>query len=828
MTKVVSTTELERLASLWEYQILDTEPEPIFDNLTQLAAAICQTPVAAISMIDLDRVWFKAITGLKVNLIPLQELIYSLSLKNTDLILIKDTLVDKRTKNLSIVTSSPKIRFYVGLPIIGANGYVLGTLCIVDYQPRRLSDRQIRSLKIVVNQVIQTLELRRKKEPVNPTKAFKKPEIDYFYQSITEITTPQSTKNYDREFLSLSSDLLSIWGTDGHLKQLLNTAWETTLGYDSSELLDKPLIEFVHPEDRSSTCQELAQIVTGKGVKNFSNRCLCKNGSLKWIDWSTVPITNSNLIYAIGRDVTESRLLKASIQELDNINFALDRAAILMVIDIKGLIKYVNQKLCQLSLFSLEELIGKTLNFLESDQYSQYSQILFQQIWTTLNQLEIWKGEIKFRAKDGQYFWVDITIVPLIDRQGQLIHYVGIGNDITDKKQLEKQFLHAQRLESIGTMAGGISHDLNNILTPILTASQLLQLKFPQADPRTKQLLKTLEINSKRGASLVKQVLSFARGLDATKIALTLKHLIVEIQQIISQTFPRNIEIVVEVSPNLWMVLGDPTQMHQVLMNLTVNSRDAMTDGGTLTICAQNITIAPDYARLNIDAQVGPYVLISVMDTGVGIPPEIIDRIFDPFFTTKDLGQGTGLGLATVLTIIKSHNGFIRVDSKLGKGSIFQIYLPAITNSETKAIFEPEISLGKGELILVVDDENLIVETTKTTLENYNYRVLIASDGIEAIAVYAQRKHDINAVIVDLMMPIMDGAQTIRILRRLNPLVKIITISGLEGSSQPYNVNDIETFLPKPYTPRDLLETLSQVLHKNRSGYSANSDLRMT
>jgi two-component system, cell cycle sensor histidine kinase and response regulator CckA len=630
-------------------------------------------------------------------------------------------------------------------------------------------------------------------------------------KSLTEINRLKPFINYDLELLSLSSDLFCIFSTDGYLKQLLNTAWEKTLGYDSSELQSKPFIEFVHLEDRALTCHELAKIAAGKTINTFSNRWLCRDGSCKWFSWNAVPIPNSDLIYATGRDLTESRLLQASLQELDNINLALDRAAIAIFIDVNGLIKHANQKLCQLSLFNLEELIGKPLSFLDCGEHSE---VFFSQIWTTLETSAIWKGEIKYKSRNGGHFWVDMTIVPLSDRQGQSIHYVGIGNDITDKKQLEKQFLHAQRLESIGTMAGGISHDLNNILTPILAASQLLQLKFPQADPRTKQLLKTLEVNSKRGASLVKQVLSFARGLDGTKIALTLKHTIAEIQQIISQTFPKNIEIVTEVSPDLSMVLGDPTQIHQVLMNLTVNARDAMSDGGILTICAENVTLDPDYARLNIDAKVGSYISIGVMDTGIGMPAEIIDRIFDPFFTTKEIGQGTGLGLATVLTIIKSHNGFIKVDSKLGKGSLFQIYLPAIVNSEGKIVVEPEIPMGKGELILIVDDESLIVETTKTTLENYNYRVLIASDGIDAIALYAQRKHDINAVIVDLMMPVMDGSQTIRILRRLNPLVKIITISGLEGGTQPYNIGDLETFLPKPYTPRDLLEILDGVLHK--------------
>ncbi|WP_181256720.1 hybrid sensor histidine kinase/response regulator [Merismopedia glauca] len=849
---MASTTELDRLASLREYQILGTESEPIFDNLAQLAACICQTPVAAISLIDGQRIWYKAIIGWQIQEIPREEAICPLCLETPDVVMIPDTLADERTKNLPLVTSNPKIRFYGAIPLIGADGFTLGALCVVDYQPRRLSDRQITSLKILADQVIETLELRRQMAFLrglsanNESQVQENSEIQLISRSAIE-AMPQGAIFLSTQGVICNSKaerILGRWGEEAQTYLLLEPCWQAISENSTPFTIDthpawialttgKPITQVVMgiPKPDGNLCwvkldthpllvgNSLNQTKAYTTLNPQSNAVLCSFTEIA----APKPLINDDpellslssdllSIFTRGGEVKDSRLLQASLQELDNINLALDRAAIVMIIDANHLIKHANQKLCQLSLFSLEELVGKPLSFLDSGEHSE---VFLPQLWQTLSQSEIWRGEIKCKSQDSSYFWVDMTIVPLIDSQGKLIHYVAIGNDITDKKQLEKQFLHAQRLESIGTLAGGISHDLNNILTPILAASQLLQLKFPQADSRTKQLLKTLEINSKRGASLVKQVLSFARGLEGIKTALTVKHILTEVQQIISQTFPKNIEIIAEISTDLWMVLGDPTQIHQVLMNLTVNARDAMIDGGILTISAENITLDPDYTRLNIDAKVGSYISISVMDTGIGIPTEIIDRIFDPFFTTKDIGQGTGLGLATVLTIIKSHNGFIKVDSKLGKGSLFQIYLPAIIHLENQVVIEPELPLGKGELILVVDDENLILETTKTILETYNYRVLVASDGIDAIALYAQRKHDISAVIVDLMMPVMDGAQTTRILRRLNPLVKIITISGLEGSSYPYNINSLERFIPKPYTPRDLLETLSKVLHKN-------------
>lgn len=252
-----------------------------------------------------------------------------------------------------------------------------------------------------------------------------------------------------------------------------------------------------------------------------------------------------------------------------------------------------------------------------------------------------------------------------------------INSDLT-KKQLSAQLYRAQRLESLGTIASGIAHDLNNILTPILIIAQLLPLKLPNHDEQNQQLLKILEDNSKRGVELVKQILSYARGAEGKRVPLQIKHLLKEIEQITKNTFPKSIEICTNIpTQDLWMVSADSTQLHQVLMNLCVNARDAMPQGGTLTISAENLFCDQSCAGLNVEAEVGDYVVITVSDTGCGIPQELLEQIFQPFFTTKDTSQGTGLGLSIVFNIIKSHGGFVKVYSKVGKGSQFQVYLPA-------------------------------------------------------------------------------------------------------------------------------------------------------
>jgi two-component system, cell cycle sensor histidine kinase and response regulator CckA len=392
-------------------------------------------------------------------------------------------------------------------------------------------------------------------------------------------------------------------------------------------------------------------------------------------------------------------------------------------------------------------------------------------------------------------------------------------NDITEKKQLEAQLLRAQRLESLGTLASGIAHDFNNILTPILAASQLLPLKLPDLDERTRGLLKLIEDSTKRGADLIKQILAFARGVEGKRIPLQVRHVLMEVMHVARQTFPKNIEIDTQVSAkDLWAVSADATQLHQVFMNLCVNARDAMPNGGTLSLFVENRHIDAAYARMNLEARVGPYIAITVADTGTGIPEELLERIFDPFFTTKEPGKGTGLGLSTVLGIVKNHGGFIQVDSEVEKGTCFTVYLPAIEDIGSTNREDSHLLTGEQELILIVDDEPFIQQVVQTVLEAHNYRTLTASDGIEAIAVYAEHKDEISAVLMDIMMPSMDGLTALRTLQKLNPQLKAIASSGLVANNQISEGANlgIKAFLAKPYTAQELLGTLRQILQVNR------------
>jgi two-component system, cell cycle sensor histidine kinase and response regulator CckA len=423
--------------------------------------------------------------------------------------------------------------------------------------------------------------------------------------------------------------------------------------------------------------------------------------------------------------------------------------------------------------------------------------------------------EYRIIRPDGSLRWIRDRSFPIRNQAGEPYRVVGFAENITDRTLSEEALRRTQRLESLGTLASGIAHDFNNILTPIMAAAQLLPARLPDVDARSLTMFKLIEDSARRGADLVKQILAFARGIEGKRGPLQVGHLLSEMVQVAKQTFSKAIDIQTDIpTAALWIVNADATQLHQVLMNLCVNARDAMPNGGILSLSAQNILVDEAHTQLNPDLQVGFYVVITVSDTGIGIRPELVERIFDPFFTTKEPGKGTGLGLSTALGIIRQHQGVIKVQSQIGQGTEFQVYLPAAEATIVQAKDKQLLMAGQRELVLVVDDEPLIQQVTQTSLESSNYRVLLASTGIEAIAVYAEYQHEIAVVLMDMMMPAMDGVTAIRMLQKLNPDLKVIATSGLASNNQLTETLGpaVKAFLPKPYTPNELLASLQTVL----------------
>ncbi len=621
-----------------------------------------------------------------------------------------------------------------------------------------------------------------------------------------------------------------------------------------------------------------------------------------------------------------------AIKELTDLKRALDESAIVAMTDQTGRITYINDKFCDISKFSREELVGQDHRIINSGFHPKE---FIRNIWTTIANGNIWRGEIRNKAKDGSIYWVDTTIVPFLDDNRKPFQYVAIRyeiterklaeerirqqaslldktqdailvcdlnfqilywnksaeriygftaeesfgrlvsdmlcggdglylrqakeslsahdewnietrhqrrdgepitiesrwtlvrddkgepdyylialTDITEQKRTEDHLLRAQRMESIGTLAGGIAHDLNNILSPVMMSVDMLMMNGPDDD--AKRWLSMIKENAERGADLVKQVLTFARGMDGQRVQVRLRHIIKDLVGVLSETVPRSITVKYDVDPELWTISADPTQIHQVLMNVCLNARDAMPSGGTLSIKAENLVVDENYARMNIDAKQGGHVRIVITDTGSGMTKDVLERIFDPFFTTKELGKGTGLGLATTMTIVKSHGGFINVYSEPRKGTRFDIYFPSVeTPSERDAApSETEMPAGRGELILVVDDEESIRMAAKATLERFGYRVETAIDGTDALAVYTQNDGRIDIVLTDLAMPYMDGTSLIRALKKIDPNIKIAAMSGLLSEGQTVELKElgVEAFLSKPYTAKSLLNLIHGLL----------------
>lgn len=572
-------------------------------------------------------------------------------------------------------------------------------------------------------------------------------------------------------------------------------------------------LQLIYPEDRHICIQAVTKAIEEGKEFEIEYRVIWADESIHWLSCTGKVYYNQEgeptKIIGTTRQISDYKEKEQKLSEQAALlNIATDA---IFVRDFQTDISFWNQGAEKIYGWSQAEVLHKKIHDIF---YSKISQQEEETALQSTIQVGTWQGELHKQTKSGEEIIVESRWTLMFDDNKQPISILIVDTDITDKKKLQEQFYRTQRLESIGTLAGGIAHDLNNILTPIVVASQLMKGKFAKNYDRHPQLLTTIENNARRGSDLVKQVLSFARGVKGERIIIQVKHLITEIIQVARETFSKSIEFRIHICDNLGTICGDSTQLHQVLMNLVVNARDAMPEGGLLTITAENIFVDQIHSRINVNAKEGYYVMITVTDTGMGMSSEILDRIFEPFFTTKEVGTGTGLGLSTVLGIIKSHNGFVTVSSQIGQGSTFKVFLPSVESSEVSSLESLEIATGKGELILLVDDEPQIRHVTKMMLENHNYQTLTASNGLEGIAIYGKHKDKISLVLMDMMMPEMDGVTTIYSLQKINPKVQVIVCSGLEKIEVLPQSSDlkVQAILSKPYTTYELLRNVKQVI----------------
>lgn len=613
-----------------------------------------------------------------------------------------------------------------------------------------------------------------------------------------------------------------FWMTDiGKTRMLyISPGYERIWGHSCKDLYESPRlwVEAIHPDDRDRVLTH-ATTRQAAGEYNEEYRIVRPDGSVRWIRDRAFPVKDKDgevrRIVGIAEDVTERKGTEEELRKSETeLRVAFENATIGMaLLDMSGHPIKCNRALQQLLGYSEQELRRMSFTEFTHPDDMDTGPDLFQELMA--GKREQYQIEKHFLRKDKGVVCARLTASVVRGATNEPQYAIGVIEDITEKKKLENQFLRAQRLESIGMLAGGIAHDLNNVLAPILMSCELM--KQDGLDETSRKLLAIIHGSAKRGAELVKQVVSFAGGAEGSHGPVMIEHLIHEMVNIARQTFPKDIRIRTEISKNLPRVSGDSTQLHQVLLNLFVNARDAMPAGGDLTITAENILVDMPRAVKNPEARLGPHVVIKISDTGVGISPEMKERIFEPFYTTKEFGKGTGLGLSTALGIVKSHGGFIILNSEPGKGATFEVWLPATTSEKPSSEQLEDIRprRGHGELILVVDDEAAVRTLTKQTLEAYDYRVLSAANGTDAVSLYARHQAEIEVVIIDLMMPVMDRVALFRALMETNPAVRIIAPGGyfdMEHQTKALEAG-AKKFLPKPYSVQALLNSVYETLH---------------
>jgi two-component system cell cycle sensor histidine kinase/response regulator CckA len=606
---------------------------------------------------------------------------------------------------------------------------------------------------------------------------------------------------------------VAAYGPDGRAV-VANTALARIIGTDVAGVLRQNFRELgswrrhgllaAADQALASGCEV---IHTGSVVTSFERKI--------WIEARLVPFeyAGSRHLLLLMDDKTEKH---QALENLRLLETAVQAAPVGWVVtDPEGVIQWVNPGFTTLTGYTAAEAIGRNPRVLKSGRHSGE---FYAAMWETIKRGEVWTGEVFNQRKDGVQYHERMTIAPVRDEDGTLAHYVAIKQDITEQKQLEQQLARAQRLEGIGMLASGIAHDLNNIFAPILLSLELLKLKYPMADAR--RMLDTIESAGQRGAGIVRQVLTFARGIEGERTEVQAKYLVKEMAQILGETLPRNIRIETELSAVLSPVLGDATQLHQVLLNLAINARDAMPVGGRLVLGAHDVAVDAARAARNPPLKPGLYVAFTVTDTGGGISPDVLERMFEPFFTTKPLGKGTGLGLSTVYGIVRSHGGAVEVKTKIGKGTEFCVLLPAMPRGAS----EPETAKpgpgsiqGAGRRLLVVDDEETIRIVTAAALQRHGFVVETAVDGAEGLVKFLQQGH-FAAVLTDLMMPRMNGYEMAREIHRHDPRVPILASSGMTGDSSDNPPETglaalgIKTLLIKPYAEGDLLRALAAEL----------------
>ena len=599
-----------------------------------------------------------------------------------------------------------------------------------------------------------------------------------------------------------------------------NKGAQKVFGYAPGEIVGTSIMRLVPAGLQDEEDQILRRVMRGEAVEHFETRRQTKDGRLIHVSIVVSPIKDAsgNVIGAskVARDITERKRAEESHARLA---MAVEQAAETVVItDPQGAILYANPVFEKTSGYTCAEVLGQNPRIIKSGKHDAE---FYRRMWETLKRGENWRGHFVNKRKDGKLFEEDATISPVRDAAGTIVNYVAVKRDVTHEMQLEAQFRQAQKMEAVGTLAGGVAHDFNNIL-----AALFLQTDFIGAvenlPAEVTDGLQQIRADAERAAKLVRQLLLFSRRQVFQPRDLDLGESITSMSKMLNRILGENINKRYTLAAQPMFIHADAGMMDQVLMNLAVNARDAMPDGGQLVIEISGVEFDEFAAAQSAQARPGSFVCLSVSDTGCGIPAEILPKIFDPFFTTKDVGKGTGLGLATVFGIVQQHDGWINVHSEVGHGTTFRIYLPRLTGMPAQKAAPPALTAMRGgnETILLVEDEQSLRVIMRTALTRLGYRVLEAPTGVKALEVWKDHRKEINLVLTDLLMPDgMTGKDLAQRLLQENPKLKVVYMSGYSADvvGKDFPLKKGISFLAKPFEAHKLAQTIRDSLDKTSS-----------
>ena len=593
----------------------------------------------------------------------------------------------------------------------------------------------------------------------------------------------------------------------------VNEGFSRIYGYSQAEVIGRTSMElglWNSAEERDAFVQQLRETGLLKN-REFSKRT--RNGDARLILTSavTADIGGKKCVLSMIQDVTEQRQAQAEQARLATV--VKQSSEIILITDPEGVIEYVNPAFEKTTGYASAEVLGKTPRVLKSGKHDDE---LYRQLWFAIKRGETWHGRMINRRKDGTFYEEEMSVSPVRDAAGGIINYVAVKRDVTREVQLEAELRQAQKMEAIGQLAGGVAHDFNNILSALLMQTELIGMTDNLTD-EAREGLQQICADTRRAADLTRQLLLFSRRQVMRSRVLDLNEVVLHLAKMLQRLIREDVKLQLTLHATPLMTRADSGMLEQVLINLAVNARDAMNNGGQLCIETSETTVDDGAASLNPDARPGRYVCLNVGDTGGGIPPEVLPRIFEPFFTTKEAGKGTGLGLATVFGIVKQHQGWIKLDNRPGEGVTFQVFLPASTVAETEpapAIDKPKPS-GGTETILMVEDEPAVLKPTRTFLKRHGYTVLDATNGVEALKLWEKHHRSVSLLLTDMVMPGgLSGRELARELQGKAPALKVIYVSGYSAdiAGKNFQLKQGEAFIQKPFATDYLLETIRRCL----------------